>query len=156
MSFFKQIARFNDLIGNTQGNKSEPDWDVAVHQLQLIHEEYSELIEGVNNNDLLECRDAVADILVTVYGFAHRMGFDADLDLEEVHDSNMSKFCSTIEDAVATQEAYEEKGIQAAIEKISGIWAVKSHVDQTVKGKFYPKGKLLKSVKFFEPNLVNL
>ena len=155
MSFFQEIAKFNSLFGNEQGEVMKPNWEVAEHQLHLIQEEYSELINAVMTHNMTEARDAVADILVTVYGFAHRMGFNADQDLSEVNRSNFSKFCKNLEEAKATVVKYEKEGIETELVGIpTGYYAVKSAKDQTVNDKFFPKGKLLKSIYFSEPEFV--
>jgi hypothetical protein len=75
--------------------------------LNLIREEVSELETALVNRDLKETRDALADILYVVYGMAYRMGIPADSDFTKVHESNMSKFCASEEEAIQTVSNYE-------------------------------------------------
>lgn len=156
MSNFTDVSELNHLIGNAQGNPSNPDWDALASQLELIKEEFQELIHAIEQHDFTEVRDAVADILVTTYGLAYRAGVNADADMDEVHASNMSKFCSTREEAIHTAHKYEKLGVMCSYRQpVPGITAVVSASDQTGKdGKFYPEGKLLKSINFKEPKLL--
>ena len=57
----------------------------------LIEEELSELKEAVNNRNLTEVADALADILYVTYGAGHAYGIDLDKCFDEVQNSNMSK-----------------------------------------------------------------
>lgn len=75
--------------------------------LSLIREEVSELEDAVKAHDLTETRDALADILYVVYGMAFRLGINADEDFKQVHESNMSKFCATEEEAIQTVDNYK-------------------------------------------------
>jgi len=75
--------------------------------LSLIREEVSELEAAVKGHDLVETRDALADMIYVVYGMAFRLGINADADFELVHASNMSKFCVSEEEAQETVRNYE-------------------------------------------------
>lgn len=168
---FQKIAFFNSLIGNT----NSADLSGLDAQFHCIKEEFQELeaaLIGMKRVALTlsiddpkresshayffqELRDGIADVLVTVYGLAHRAGIDADADLEAVNVSNMSKFIkgdgqAAREEAVATAMRI---GIEARFdETANGIWAITSLFDQTGSdGKFYPKGKLLKPSTYKEP-----
>jgi predicted HAD superfamily Cof-like phosphohydrolase len=48
-------------------------------RLDLIKEEISELNDAIKNNDFIETRDAIADILYVVYGMADVLGFDINI-----------------------------------------------------------------------------
>jgi fructose-1,6-bisphosphatase len=65
-----------------------------------------ELEEAVKNKDFVETVDALADILYVVYGMSTRIGVDMDNVFDVVHQNNMSKLCSTEEDAKASVEYY--------------------------------------------------
>ena len=153
MSNFTDVCELNHLIGNTQGNPTSPDWDALASQLELIQEEFQELVDAIKEHNFTEVRDAIADVLVTTYGLAYRAGVNADADMDEVHQSNMSKFCSDRFEAIQTAHKYEKLGVQCSYRTpASGITAVVSAADQTsFDGKNYPAGKLLKSVNFKEP-----
>lgn len=152
MSNFLRVAHLNTCIGNPQGDMDNIDWEAVQAQLSIIQEEFEELVEAVRTKNLTELRDATSDVLVTTYGMAHRVGFDADKDMDEVHNSNMSKFCHTTDEAARTAQKYEMLGIDCMFRYLDdGAIAVISAANQTVSGKYYPKGKLLKSINFKEP-----
>lgn len=180
---FQKIAHFNELIGNEKSGFAN-----LKQQFEMIREEFIELeaalerfVVGcglVDSGDytpeevfgiggcatgLIEVRDGMADVVVTVGGLAHRLGVDIDADLEEVYQSNMSKFLLDEEAGGyhTYQSIHNEAGLRAALLGISvdiketapGVWALTSSEDQTGKdGKFYPKGKLLKPSTYREPN----
>ena len=155
MSNFLDVTELNNCIGNPKGDMSNLDWDALESQLALIKEEFEELMDAVAQRDLTEVRDATADILVTTYGMAHRAGFDADADMEEVHRSNMSKFCHSHDEAGKTALSYEQLGLNVTFRFLADKRiAVISAKAQTVNDKYYPKGKLLKSINFKEPVLI--
>lgn len=171
---FEKIAYFNELIGNGKSMAANEQIDV---QFAMIVEELDELREALeeyteardrcdkHGNDgadvydaeqaFIACRDGIADVLVTVYGLAHRMGVNADADLEAVYESNMSKFIQgNAGDAeLAAAEVTARLEIAVSVTKTApGIWAITSSYDQTgADGKSYPKGKLLKPASFKEP-----
>lgn len=159
-SNFQKVSNFNAL----GGNDNKGDWSVADFQLKLIKDEFNELCDGVESRDINEVRDGIADVLVTVYGLAHRLGIDADEDMEEVCESNMSKFDKTMDDAIVTQNKYRQIGVETTIHVVQGtvfngfdfdsvpLYVIKSSFNQTGKdGKNYPANKILKSHKFKEP-----
>jgi predicted HAD superfamily Cof-like phosphohydrolase len=59
--------------------------------LNLIKEEYKELNEAINNNDMLETLDALEDILVVTIGAIHSAGFDGEGAWKEVMSTNFAK-----------------------------------------------------------------
>ena len=152
MSNFECSQLFNRCIGNAQGDPNHPDWDALLKQFLLIQEEFHELATAIATQDLHELRDGAADLLETTYGLFHRAGFDANADYEAVYNSNMSKFCQTLEEAQATQDQYAAGGVNSTQRLCEGYYAVVSSCDQTdVEGRFSPKGKLLKSINFHLP-----
>lgn len=57
----------------------------------LIAEEFDEFDEALLHGDLVEVADALADLVVVIYGTALSFGLDLDDLVAEVHRSNMSK-----------------------------------------------------------------
>lgn len=172
---FQKIAFFNQLIGNDNAATTAG----LAAQFACVEEEFKELqaglvhycqgVESINKGDytaeevfgvggfqegIRELRDGIADVLVTVYGLAHRAGIDADHDLECVNKSNMSKFLTTENQDAESMEITLRLGIGTLThETAPGIFAVTSERDATGKdGKFYPKGKLLKPSTYKEPD----
>ena len=122
--------------------------------LSLIREEVSELEDAVKAHDLSETRDALADILYVVYGMSFRLGINADADFKLVHESNMSKFCNSEEEAVVTVGNYESLHAQGKspypspayrFEQATGKWVV---YEQST-------GKILKNIMYKAVDLTN-
>ena len=95
------------------------------------------------------------------------MHFAADFDYEvlrdgcnEVTNSNFSKFCMSTTTADISVLDYRGKGVQSHWVKRNyedKTWyVIQSSEDQTVNGKFYPKGKILKGLNYFEPDLMKI
>ena len=110
---FNQTAEVevNKSTGLTSGDptakqvfQSQPK--MVAGALALIREEVRELEEAVQAEDMVEVLDALGDILVVAYGMAFRLGYNADEVYDLIHKSNMSKFCSTEEEAQATVAKY--------------------------------------------------
>lgn len=154
MTNFKNTCKLNRLIGNTP-SVNPANWDAVKRQYSLIDEEFTELRDAIADKDITEIRDAIADVLVTTYGLAYLLGIDADTDFKEVHRSNMSKFCITYFEAEATAVNYEIMGVAADITSVDDdLYVVTSSFDQhDTNGKYFPKGKLLKSVNYSPPRL---
>jgi predicted HAD superfamily Cof-like phosphohydrolase len=62
-----------------------------LRRARLIFTEASEFIEAADREDLVQMVDALADLLVVVYGAAVELGVDLEPVFAEVHRSNMSK-----------------------------------------------------------------
>lgn len=95
MSNFELVKEFHEKFGCTIQDKPKfPEPKDCHLRFNLIHEEFEELKEAYNNNDIVEVADAIADMLYVTYGFAATFGLDADKLFKEVHRSNMSKVWS--------------------------------------------------------------
>lgn len=153
---FQKVSHLNNCFGNKPVTFKDDKWAIAVKQLGLIQEELIELIDGVEAQNIKEVRDAISDVLVTTYGLAHRLGINADADMEAVQQSNLSKLCKTEEELQATMAYYfEEIGIEVYSGGKLPEAFVKSSKDQEGKdGKFYPAHKFLKNTNWYEPVLV--
>ncbi len=111
---FEKVIQFNetaqvDRVSGTAESVLTARPALVKSCLALITEEVRELNEAVEANDLTETRDALADILYVVYGMAYRLGIDADRDFALVHESNMTKFCTSEDEAKATVAQYLAK-----------------------------------------------
>jgi predicted HAD superfamily Cof-like phosphohydrolase len=111
-SNFQQVVEFNTSFGvpvNTtlQNELFDKDPKLVEYRMSLIREEMKELEEAVTTKDYKETVDALTDILYVVYGFYTALGVDADKAYDIVHRSNMSKLCSTEEEAIKTVEWYK-------------------------------------------------
>ena len=68
-----------------------PTMDIQELRIELIREELEELRVAIEDKNLVEVADALADILYVTYGAAHSFGIPIDACFNEVQRSNMSK-----------------------------------------------------------------
>ena len=92
MSNFNKVGIFMKTFGQEVKNKPSFSTDkINKLRIDLIKEEFDELKEAMDNNDLLEVADALTDILYVTYGAGHAFGINLDKCFDEVQNSNMSK-----------------------------------------------------------------
>ena len=118
-------------------------------RLSLLQEELNELKEAIEQNDIIEVADALADLqyvlsgAILEFGLAHKF---KDL-FDEVHRSNMSKTCKTLNEAEETQHYYmKEKNTASYIVERAGEYLVYRQAD----------AKVLKSIKYSPANLKSI
>lgn len=94
-SNFEKVKDFMDVFGQEVKTKAEfPDINTSALRLKLIKEEYKELVESMEQQDLIGVADALTDLLYVVYGAGLAFGINLDECFDEVHRSNMSKLDS--------------------------------------------------------------
>ena len=78
------VSEFQDTF------KQEPDPEL---QIKLVREEFLELAEALRDpeGDPYDVAKELADLLYVTYGLAHMLGINAQVVVEAVHKSNMSK-----------------------------------------------------------------
>ena len=92
MTNFEKVKEFMTTFGQEVKNKSEfPNVKIVELRKKLIEEEFNELKDAINDNDIVEVADALTDILVVTYGAGAAFGIDLDKCFDEVQRSNMSK-----------------------------------------------------------------
>ncbi len=111
MSNFKKITEFNKTFDvKTLENPEDIFSDIHKNKLKLridlITEEYNELLDAIKNKDIAETVDALTDLLYVVYGFCDVINVDADKAFDIVHKSNMSKACISESEAIITKRYY--------------------------------------------------
>lgn len=114
MSQFERVKDFNRAFGLPVASSPRPDVfredpDLAKRSLNLICEELRELKQGIEAQDLSEVTDALADLLYVVHNAGAVFGVDLDRAFDIVHHSNMTKLCSSEEEAQKTVEWYKSK-----------------------------------------------
>ena len=110
-------------------------------RVSLLKEELEELKEAIDDNDLVEIADALADLQYVLSGAILEFGMGNCFKeiFEEVQRSNMSKACKTMEVALATQAHYKkEKDTDSFIEEKEGEFLVYRKEDK----------KVLKSIEY--------
>ena len=92
MTNFEKVKEFMTTFGQEVKNKAEfPNEKIVELRKKLIDEEFNELKDAINENDLIEVADALTDILYVAYGAGHAFGINLDKCFDEVQKSNMSK-----------------------------------------------------------------
>jgi predicted HAD superfamily Cof-like phosphohydrolase len=110
---FDKVVDFNEKFGvpiyeNPQFDIFDKNPKLVELRMNLIREEMRELEDAVKNKDLVETADALSDILYVVYGAGSSFGLNMTEIFNLVHDSNMSKLCTTEQEAQDTVKWYEE------------------------------------------------
>ena len=93
----EKVAEFHRSFSVNISNKPCIPMERKDLRLNLIYEEYCELNQAIDNNDLVETFDALLDLQYVLFGTVLEFGlqdyFSAGFD--EVHRSNMTKLDST-------------------------------------------------------------
>ena len=119
--------------------------------MMLIDEEMQELLLALSrNDDLTELCDAYFDVLWVVTQAAMVNGININDIVRAGSMSNLSKFCSTSDEAYATVDAYgkgthpDKQGvsIETYVDEQDGVFIVKRTKDN----------KVMKSINFSQPN----
>ena len=92
MTNFDKVKEFMNTFGQEVKKTAEfPNQKIIELRKKLIDEEFNELKEAIDDDDIIEVADALTDILVVTYGAGAAFGINLDKCFEEVHRSNMSK-----------------------------------------------------------------
>ena len=115
-------------------------------RVNLIQEELNELKEAIEGRDVVGIADALADLQYVLSGAVLEFGLAQQFKelFDEVHRSNMSKTCHSLEEAEATQKYYRDhKSTQSYIVQRNGEYLVYREGD----------AKVLKSINYSEADL---
>ena len=114
-------------------------------RVELLQEELNELQQAIADNDIVEIADALCDLQYVLSGAVLEFGLgEKFVELfNEVQRSNMSKACSTQQEADETIEFYKEKG-QDAYSEVSGdkINVHRTSDNKVLKNKYYSPADL--------------
>jgi len=134
---------FNAPILDTPQIPSEQRCELRVN---LLQEELDELAQAIKDKDLVEIADALCDIQYVLSGAVLEFGLgEKFVELfNEVQRSNMSKACSTEEEAQKTLEHYKQKdGTEGYYKQVGDKWVTYRNGDD----------KVLKSVGYSPANI---
>jgi predicted HAD superfamily Cof-like phosphohydrolase len=119
-------------------------------RVALLQEELNELKEAIENNDLIEIADALADLQYVLSGAVLEFGLgDKFVELfNEVQRSNMSKACNSELEAQETIEHYKQKdGTRGYYKENNGKWLVyREEDDKVLKSVGYSPAELSKII----------
>ena len=142
-----QVAEFHNTYRHPIEN--EPLIPTPIRcklRVELIEEELRELEHAIAENDLVGVADALCDIQYVLSGAILEFGMGEKFrDLfDEVHRSNMSKACSTEDEAIATVHFYKDKKeTDCYYKKVDGKYMIYRTGDN----------KTLKSINYSPANL---
>lgn len=123
-----------------------PPEDRCRLRVALIAEELKELEQAIHDRDIVEVADALCDIQYVLSGAILEFGLGEKFRelFEEVQRSNMSKACSSEEEARQTVEHYRKKdGTECYYEQAGDKWLVYRKSDnKTIKSIAYSPADL--------------
>ena len=142
-----QVAEFHSTFKHPIVAKPAiPSKERSQLRIELLAEELKELQEAVNDNNLVEIADALCDLQYVLAGAVLEFGLGDKFKalFDEVHRSNMSKACKTIEEAKATIAHYKNKSnVDAHYKEIDGLFLVYRDADhKTLKSIAYSPADL--------------
>ena len=146
--FVDEVEEFNALMGKT--NNYEPiipetkEWEFVYN---FILEELEEYREACERGDIVEVLDALCDITYVSLGngaMLHGLKDKVWPAYQEVQASNLSKACTSEEEAQATvEQRSKEQGEACHFEKVGDKYIVYRSRDR----------KVMKSINYFRPDL---
>ncbi|MFD2146395.1 pyrophosphohydrolase domain-containing protein [Mucilaginibacter antarcticus] len=115
-------------------------------RVELLAEELRELQQAIDDKDIVEIADALCDLQYVLSGAILEFGLGEKFKelFDEVHRSNMSKACKTIEEAESTISHYKGKhGTDSYHKEIDGLFLVyRTMDDKTLKSINYSPADL--------------
>tara|TARA_B100000963_G_scaffold224573_1_gene195802 strand:+ start:665 stop:1264 length:600 start_codon:yes stop_codon:yes gene_type:complete len=147
--FVTEVEEFNAIMGKDWQNRSTPTINKkdAEFVINFIQEELDELREAVEQENIQEILDAILDITYVglgngalVFGLKDKI-WEA---YQEVQASNLSKICTTLEEAEETVKVRsEQQGEPCHYEEVGSNYVVYRTSDK----------KVMKSINYFRPDL---
>ncbi len=152
MNYIKMVEEFHTTFkAPILDTPQIPSADRAALRVSLLQEEINELKEAIANNDLVEVFDAFLDIQYVLSGALLEFGLKNVFDegFAEVQRSNMSKACSSEDEAKQTLEHYKDKdGTEGYYKQDGDLWLVyRSGDDKVLKNKYYSAASLAKFIE---------
>ena len=147
LNALSQVAEFHSIFKHPiVAQPAIPSKERAQLRIELLAEELKELQEAVDDNNLVEIADALCDLQYVLAGAVLEFGLGEKFKelFDEVHRSNMSKACKTVEEANATIAHYKNKSnVDAHYKEIDGLFLVYRDADH----------KTLKSINYSPADL---
>jgi predicted HAD superfamily Cof-like phosphohydrolase len=146
--FVSEVEEFNAIMGKPNNyNPTIPDEKEWMFVYNFILEELEEYKHACETGNIVEVLDALCDITYVSLGngaMLHGLKNKVWPAYQEVQASNLSKACTSEEDAQATVETRsKEQGEPCHYEKVGSYYIVYRTRDK----------KVMKNVKYFRPDL---
>lgn len=146
-SEIEQVSLFMALMGQAMPEKPTiPAPSIIGLRHELVREENNELRTAAEAKDIVEIADALCDLQYVVSGAIRAYGFSPEVFAKlfaEVQASNMSKICTSEEEAQETVAKYEAAGLNTYVKRVGEFFTVVRVEDD----------KVLKSINWREPDL---
>jgi predicted HAD superfamily Cof-like phosphohydrolase len=147
LNSLNQVAEFHSTFKHPiVAAPAIPSKERSNLRIELLAEELKELQQAVNDNNLVEIADALCDLQYVLSGAVLEFGLGEKFKelFDEVHRSNMSKACKTIEEANETIAHYKAKGnTESYYKEIDGLYLVyRTPDDKTLKSVNYSPADL--------------
>lgn len=147
MNYLSKVSEFHKTFDAPILEKPQiPSEERCQLRVSLLQEELNELKDAINDGNLVEIADALCDIQYVLSGAILEFGMGATFNelFDEVQRSNMSKACSSIQEAIETISHYKKKdGTESTYKQVGDKWVVYRLSDN----------KVLKSVNYSPANL---
>lgn len=145
-----QVAEFHRTFKHpVQSTPAIPSKQRCALRVSLLAEEVKELQQAIDDHDLVEIADALCDIQYVLAGAVLEFGLGEKFKslFDEVHRSNMSKACKTVEEAEQTIAHYLAKdSVEAHYKEIDGLFLVyRTSDNKTLKSIAYSPATLIVS-----------
>lgn len=157
----ESVIKLNIAAGNGIDFNSDVSPEVVEsnlkRQIGIDINECFELLEGYIAGDVSLMRDALADKRITLNGFQPILPFSLIEDYRSAVNNNFTRFDSTLERALETQEKYADLNVKTEITQVSlkgkeqtEVYYVNKVMEECtdINGETYSKGKWVKS-KYF-------
>lgn len=125
----------------------------ALNLVRYVKDSYEQLERGLTSGDKKTIFAALSHLLINTIALARASNFDLIGAFEEVHASNMSKFCSSEEEALESIELRRSAGKEDYAEGLVYVDSVVVDGVEYFTIKRTADGKGLKGKHFFEPDL---
>ena len=145
--YLEKVAEFHKTFGAPiLATPQIPSEERCNLRVNLLQEELNELSDAIKAGDIVEIADALADLQYVLSGAVLEFGLKDRFDplFDEVQRSNMSKACTTQQEAIETLLHYKQKdGTEGTYQQIGDVYVVNRNGDN----------KVLKSVAYSPANL---
>ena len=147
-----QVAEFHKTFKHPVLEQATiPSKERCQLRIDLLTEELKELQDAVNEGNMVEVADALCDLQYVLAGAVLEFGLGEQFKtlFDEVHRSNMSKACKTLEEANATIAHYKtNSNVDAYYKEIDSLYLVYRDGDhKTLKSINYSPADLKSLVK---------
>lgn len=149
-NYLSQVAEFHTLFKHPiEENPTIPALDRCKLRISLISEELKELEFAIQDKNIVEVADALSDLQYVLSGAVLEFGLGQKFKeiFEEVHRSNMSKACKSLDEAKNTMDFYKKnENVDSFYKEINGHFLIYRTSDN----------KTLKSINYSPANIKDL